>query len=133
MSQLLNHYSDDVFFVSSTPSAEKGELDLLSKDILKDFFLNIGVSFMSINRLHPDKMQKKRIEDLDQTVAEKIDQTRESVRREGNAIIPVGRCGRVKEFTDTATFICSDRASYITGSLIRCDGSVIKSVNGGRS
>ena len=94
MSQLLNHYSDDLFFVSSTPSAEKGGLDLLSKDILKVFFLNIGVSFMSINRLHPDKMQKKRIEDLDQTVAEKIDQTRESVRREGNAIIPVGRYGR---------------------------------------
>ena len=133
MSQLLNHYSDDVFFVSSTPSAEKGELDLLSKDILKDFFLNIGVSFMSINRLHPDKIQKKRIEDLDQTVAEKIDQTRESVRREGNAIIPVGRCGRVKEFADTATFICSDRAGYITGSLICCDGSLIKSVYGGRS
>ena len=133
MSQLLNHYSDDLFFVSSTPSAEKGGLDLLSKDILKVFFLNIGVSFMSINRLHPDKMQKKRIEDLDQTVAEKIDQTRESVRREGNAIIPVGRCGRVKEFADTATFICSDRASYITGGLIRCDGSLTKSVNGGQA
>ena len=133
MSQLLNHYSDDVFFVSSTPSAEKGELDLLSKDILKDFFLNIGVSFISINRLHPDKMHKKRIEDLDQTVTEKLDQTPESVRRESNAIIPVGRCGRVKEFADTATFICSDRAGYIAGSLICCDGSLIKSVFGGRS
>ena len=75
MSQLTDHYSKDVFFVSSTPSTEKGELDLFSTDILKDFFLNIGVSFVSINRLHPDKMQKKRIEDLDQTVAEKLDQT----------------------------------------------------------
>ena len=133
MSQLLNHYSDDLFFVSSTPSAEKGELDLLSKDILKDFFLNIGVSFVSINRLHPDKMHKKRIEDLDQTVTEKLDQTPESVRRESNAIIPVGRYGRVEEFADTATFICSDRAGYITGSLIRYDGSLIKSVWGERS
>lgn len=128
MSQLTDHYSEDVFFVSSTPSTEKGELDLFSTDILKDFFLNIGVSFMSIYRLHPDKMHKKRIEDLDQTVAEKLDQTPESVRRESNAIILVGRYGRVEEFADTATFNCSDRAGYITGSLIRCDGGLIKSV-----
>ena len=31
-------------------------------------------------------------------------------------------------FADTATFICSDRAGYITGSLIRCDGGLIRSV-----
>ena len=48
-------------------------------------------------------MHKKRIEDLDQTVTEKLDQTPESVRRESNAIIPVGRYGRVEEFADTAT------------------------------
>ena len=64
MSQLTDHYSEDVFFVSSTPSAEKGELDLFSTDILKDFFLNIGVSFISINRLHPDKMQKSELKIL---------------------------------------------------------------------
>ena len=133
MSQLTDHYSEDVFFMPSTPSTEKGELDSLSTGILRDFFLNIGVPSMTINRLLPGRVRNKRIGEHNQTVAEKIDQTPESVRREGNAIIPVGRCGRVKEFADTATFICSDRAGYITGSLICCDGSMIKSVYGGRS
>ena len=128
MSQLINHYSEDVFFVSSISSAEKGELDLFSIDILRDVFLNIGVSSMSINRLDLDKMYKKRIDDFDQTDAKKIHQTPESVRREGKAIIPVSRYSRVEEFADTATFNCSDRAGYITGSLIRCDGGLIKSV-----
>ena len=42
--------------------------------------------------------------------------------------IPVGRYGAVEEFANTAAFIVSARASYINGSMIRCDGGAIKSV-----
>ncbi|MDA9855954.1 SDR family oxidoreductase [Paracoccaceae bacterium] len=89
---------------------------------------DLAGSGITVNMLLPGRIHTKRIDELDQTVADKTGQTLESVRQASKATIPVGRYGRVEEFADTATFICSDRAGYITGSLIRCDGGLIKSV-----
>lgn len=83
---------------------------------------------ITVNMLLPGRIHTKRIDELDQAVAQKTGQTLESVRTASKATIPVGRYGKVEEFADTAAFICSDRAGYITGSLIRCDGGLIKSV-----
>ena len=42
--------------------------------------------------------------------------------------IPAGRFGEMKEFGAVVAFLCSERASYVNGSVIRVDGSQIKSV-----
>jgi 3-oxoacyl-[acyl-carrier protein] reductase len=89
---------------------------------------DLAGSDITVNMLLPGRIHTKRIDELDQTVADKTGQTLESVRKASKATIPVGRYGKVEEFADTAAFICSDRAGYITGSLIRCDGGLIKSV-----
>jgi len=89
---------------------------------------DLAGSGITVNMLLPGRIHTTRIDELDQTVADNTGQTLESVRQASKAIIPVGRYGRVEEFADTATFICSDCAGYITGSLIRCDGGLIKSV-----
>jgi 3-oxoacyl-[acyl-carrier protein] reductase len=89
---------------------------------------DLAGSGITVNMLLPGRIHTTRIDELDQTVADNTGQTLESVREASKAIIPVGRYGRVEEFADTAAFICSDRAGYITGSLIRCDGGLIKSV-----
>jgi NAD(P)-dependent dehydrogenase (short-subunit alcohol dehydrogenase family) len=36
--------------------------------------------------------------------------------------IPLGRVGRAEEFADLATYLLSDRSSYVTGSAINLDG-----------
>ncbi len=89
---------------------------------------DLAGSGITVNMLLPGRIHTNRIDELDQTVADKTGQTLESVRQASKATIPIGRYGRVEEFADTATFICSARAGYITGSLIRCDGGLIKSV-----
>ena len=89
---------------------------------------DLAGSGITVNMLLPGRIHTKRIDELDQSVAEKTGQTLESVRKASRATIPVGRYGKVEEYADTAAFICSDRAGYITGSLIRCDGGLIKSV-----
>ena len=96
MSQLVNRHSEDVFIVSAITFTGKGELDLFSTDISMDFFLNIGVSGVTVNRLLPSRLRKKRIDELDQTAAEKIDQTLKSVRKEIKTTIPVCSYGKVK-------------------------------------
>ena len=94
----------------------------------KSLSIDLAGSGITVNMLLPGSLHTKRIDELDQSVAEKTGQTLESVRKASRANIPIGRYGKVEEFADTAAFICSDRAGYITGSLIRCDGGLIKSV-----
>ena len=38
--------------------------------------------------------------------------------------VPLGRFGRLDEFADVATFLLSERASYITGAAINLDGGL---------
>jgi NAD(P)-dependent dehydrogenase (short-subunit alcohol dehydrogenase family) len=44
------------------------------------------------------------------------------------ATIPAGRYGAPREFADVVCFLASDRASYMTGGLVRVDGGAIRSV-----
>lgn len=41
--------------------------------------------------------------------------------------IPIGRFGDPRELADVVTFLCSDRASYVTGTSIQIDGGYIRS------
>ncbi|MES2272264.1 MAG: SDR family oxidoreductase [Pseudomonadota bacterium] len=45
-----------------------------------------------------------------------------------DATIPVGRQGRSEEIAAAAAFLCSTRASYITGQLVMVDGGLVGSI-----
>ena len=51
--------------------------------------------------------------------------TSEAVRARHESSIPVGRFGRASELADVVTFLCSARASFVNGSLIRVDGGAV--------
>ncbi len=44
------------------------------------------------------------------------------------ASIPVGRYGKPEEYGDVVAFLASERAAYITGTVIRVDGGMIASI-----
>jgi 3-oxoacyl-[acyl-carrier protein] reductase len=48
------------------------------------------------------------------------------VRAEHIASIPMGRLGEATELADVVTFLCSRRASFVTGTTIRVDGGAVK-------
>lgn len=43
-------------------------------------------------------------------------------------MIPMGRIGRPEEFAALATFLASEKAGYITGQAIACDGGALWSI-----
>ncbi|MGH8927956.1 MAG: SDR family oxidoreductase [Acidimicrobiia bacterium] len=52
--------------------------------------------------------------------------SKEAVRSEHLDGIPLGRLGRAEELADVVVFLCSPRASYVSGSVIRVDGGAVR-------
>jgi 3-oxoacyl-[acyl-carrier protein] reductase len=42
--------------------------------------------------------------------------------------IPAARFGDLAEFASVAAFLCSEPASYVTGSIVRVDGGQTKTI-----
>ncbi|MBX4891832.1 SDR family oxidoreductase [Rhizobium bangladeshense] len=88
----------------------------------------VGSFGVTTNLLLPGSILTGRLDDLDGAAAKRTGKSIEDIRADKEARIPVGRYGSVEEFAATAAFLCSEPASYITGSLIRCDGGAARSV-----
>ena len=52
----------------------------------------------------------------------------EEMERSAAEGIPAGRLGQPDEFGDLVAFLCSDRAAYLTGTVIALDGGLLRSV-----
>lgn len=54
--------------------------------------------------------------------------TREEVEQQARQTIPIARLGEPEEFAAAAAFLCSSRASYVTGETLAVDGGKTRSV-----
>lgn len=80
------------------------------------------------NMLLPGSIFTDRLKSLDAAAAERSGRSVEEVKTASEKAIPARRYGTVEEFAATAAFLCSAPASYVTGSLVRCDGGAAHSV-----
>jgi 3-oxoacyl-[acyl-carrier protein] reductase len=94
----------------------------------KTLAAEVAADGVTCNVLLPGRIKTERLDELDAAKAAREGSTLEAVRAASIAAIPVGRYGRVDEFGAVAAFLCSDKASYITGSQIRVDGGLIRAV-----
>jgi len=88
----------------------------------------VGKDGITANIVLPGRIATGRIKFLDEAKAKREGRTVEDVAAESTASIPVGRYGKPEEYADVVTFLASERAAYLTGSVIRVDGGMITSV-----
>ena len=88
----------------------------------------VGRDGVTSNIIVPGRIQTARTQFLDERMAEREGRCADDVTADSSATMAIGRYGRADEYADVAVFLCSERASYVTGSVIRVDGGQIKSV-----
>ncbi|MHC9294737.1 SDR family oxidoreductase [Mycobacterium sp. LTG2003] len=88
----------------------------------------VGRDGITSNVIVPGRIATDRTRFLDERRAEREQRSVEDVARDSAATMALGRYGRPDEYADAAAFLCSDRASYITGTILRVDGGLIRSV-----
>jgi 3-oxoacyl-[acyl-carrier protein] reductase len=83
---------------------------------------------ITANIVVPGRIATDRIRFLDEAKAKREGRSLEAVAAESTASIPIGRYGNPEEYANAVAFLASDRASYITGSVMRVDGGLIASI-----
>jgi 3-oxoacyl-[acyl-carrier protein] reductase len=83
---------------------------------------------ITANVVVPGRIATNRTKFLDEARAKREGRSVEAVLGESAGSIPVGRYGTPEEYADVVAFLASERAAYITGSVIRVDGGMIASI-----
>ncbi len=87
---------------------------------------SVGRYGITVNHVLPGKIDTDRLRVVEAATAERLGRSAGSVRGEVLETIPLGRYGTPQDIGELVTFLASDRAAYITGTGIRCDGGYLK-------
>ena len=83
---------------------------------------------VTINGVVPGRLATPRVESLDQARAGSTGAPVEDVRRQSEAAIPAARYGDPRELAAAVAVLASDQGSYQTGTLVRVDGGLVRSL-----
>jgi 3-oxoacyl-[acyl-carrier protein] reductase len=90
--------------------------------LVKSLSNEYGPHNVLVNNVCPGYTATDRLVDLSTTLAKSGGVTTEEIEKRWTTQIPLGRLARPEEFADTVVYLCSERASYITGQSIAVDG-----------
>lgn len=94
--------------------------------LTKSLSLELAPFNILVNSVCPGYYLTDRVKDLLNKRAKKENRSVEDVEKEITGHIPLKRIGDPEELANIVTFLASDRAAYITGSMIQADGGFVK-------
>jgi len=100
-------------------SMSKGAVSTMTYSVARDFIdSNIRCNAIAPGRVHTpfvDDFLEKNYPGQEQEMFEKLSKTQ-----------PIGRMGKPEEIAELVAYLCSDRASFITGTTYPIDGGFVK-------
>ncbi|TQC40036.1 SDR family oxidoreductase [Rhodococcus sp. WS4] len=94
----------------------------------KTLAAEVGQDGITSNIVLPGRVATGRIKFLDEAKAKRENRPVDEVTAQSVSSIPVGRYGEPQEYGKVVTFLASQAASYVTGSVIRIDGGYVSSI-----
>ena len=88
----------------------------------------VAADGVTVNIIMPGRVATERLRQLDEARAKRESIPYEEVVKSSLRLIPTGRYGDPTEYGDAATFLASQNASYITGTVMRVDGGQTQAV-----
>ncbi|MFK4088197.1 SDR family oxidoreductase [Kribbella sp. NPDC020789] len=95
---------------------------------LKALATQVAPDGVTVNLLLAGGFRTARRDAVEAVKAERTGRPAAEIQAEEAAQVPMGRFGAVHEFAAAGAFLCSDLASYITGTAVRCDGGLVQSL-----
>jgi 3-oxoacyl-[acyl-carrier protein] reductase len=92
---------------------------------LKTLANEVAAQGITVNSLLPGRIATPRARQIVEATAAQSGIPYADVEQSATGEIPAGRYGEPDEFGAVAAFLCSARASYVTGAALRCDGGLV--------
>jgi 3-oxoacyl-[acyl-carrier protein] reductase len=96
--------------------------------LMKTLSNELGPFGIGVNVVCPGYTRTDRLVDLAARMSRQEGVDRESIYERWTSQIPLGRLGEPEEFASVVAFLCSERASYVTGTCLQVDGGIVKGV-----
>jgi 3-oxoacyl-[acyl-carrier protein] reductase len=94
----------------------------------KSMALEVAGQGVTCNILAPGAILTNRLRETSAAAAKVRGVDPDVIVQERAKTIPAGRVGLPEEFGPLAAFLCSDKAAYITGNILRIDGGLVRSI-----
>lgn len=86
----------------------------------------VAAAGITVNCIAPGRIATDRVAQIDRSRALRNGLSLEEAERQSRDTIPAGRYGDPAEFAAVAAFLASNSASYMTGSVLRVDGGMVR-------
>jgi len=94
----------------------------------KTLATEVAADGVTVNIIMPGRVATDRLRQLDEARAKRENISYEAVVKSSLSQIPMGRYGDPQEYGDVAAFLASQKASFITGTVMRVDGGQIQAI-----